>query len=111
MNQNGQDRESEDKLIGELLKGLQTLDRAVPEKTGPSVQSWELIVRERWRMTAWIRKWEVVLFCLVALLMISGGLLFLLTIPEFYAWIQGLGVIAAIVVAVSVSSSRKGRAE
>ncbi|MNI50603.1 hypothetical protein D3C73_1052740 [compost metagenome] len=111
MNQNGRDKESEDKLIHELLKDLQTLEQVVPEKSGPSVQSWELIVRERWRVTAWVRKWEVVVFCLVAMLMISGGFLFALTIPIFYALMQGIGVIAAIAVAIALSAFRKGRIE
>ncbi|MNN18154.1 hypothetical protein D3C81_1313590 [compost metagenome] len=111
MNHNGQDKELEDKLIHELLMDLQTLDRVVPEKNGPSVQSWELIVRERWSMTAWLRRWEVVLFCLVALLMISGTFLFALTTPVFYALMQGIGVIAAVAVLVALRLSQKGRIE
>ncbi|MNI13506.1 hypothetical protein D3C76_1552600 [compost metagenome] len=87
------------------------MDRVASEKNGPSVQSWELIVREHWRKTAWIRRWEVVLFCLVALLMISGGLLFALTIPVLYVLIQGIGVVAAVAVAVVLSVSGKGRIE
>ncbi|MFD3262019.1 DUF5345 family protein [Paenibacillus lentus] len=111
MNHKGQDRELEDELIHELLKDLQTLDRVVPEKSGPSVESWELIVKERWRMMAWVRRWEVLLFCLVALLMISGGFLFALTIPVIFALLQGLGVIAAVAVAVALRPSRRGRTE
>ncbi|MNJ48563.1 hypothetical protein D3C77_437590 [compost metagenome] len=87
------------------------MDRVVPEKNGPSVESWELIVKERWRMTAWLRKWEVMLFCLIALLMISGGFLFLLTIPVVYALLQGLGAIAAVAVIIALRPARGERAE
>lgn len=111
MSHNGQDKELEDELIRELLKDLQSLDRIVPEKNGPSVESWELIVKERWRTTAWMRKWEVILFCLVALLMIGGGFLFLLTIPVVYALLQGLGVIAAVAVIMALRPARRERAE
>ncbi|AZK46189.1 DUF5345 family protein [Paenibacillus lentus] len=111
MSHNGQDKELEDELIRELLKDLQSLERVVPEKNGPSVESWELIVKERWRMTAWMRKWEVMLFCLVALLMISGGFLFLLTIPVVYALLQGLGVIAAVAVIMALRPARREGAE
>ncbi|WP_110931389.1 DUF5345 family protein [Paenibacillus bouchesdurhonensis] len=111
MNHNGQDKELEDELIRDLLKDLQSLDRVVPEKNGPSVESWELIVKERWRMTAWLRKWEVMLFCLIALLMISGGFLFLLTIPVVYALLQGLGAIAAVAVIIALRPARGERAE
>lgn len=111
MNQNGQDRESEDKLISELLRDLHTLDRVMPDKTGPSAESWALVIRERWRITAWIRKWEVVLFCVIALMMISGVYLFALTIPVFYAWMQGIGFAAAITVAVTIKISQKRRME
>ncbi|MNJ47393.1 hypothetical protein D3C77_425510 [compost metagenome] len=111
MNHNGQDREREDELIQELLKDLQTLDRVVPEKRGPSAESWEVIVKERWRIISWMRKWEVLLFCLVALLMIGGGFLFLLTIPVMYVLLQGAGVIAAVAVGVALRPARRGRVE
>lgn len=111
MNHNGQDREFEDELIHELLKDLQTLDRVVPEKRGPSAESWELIVKERWRTMTWMKRWEVMLFCLVALLMISGGFLFALSTPVIYGLMQGFGVIAAVVVAVALRPARRGRAE
>ncbi|MNO79997.1 hypothetical protein D3C76_711880 [compost metagenome] len=111
MKHNGQDGELEDKLIHELLKDLQTVDRIVSDKNGPSVQSWEWIVREHWSLTARIRRWEVVLFCVVALLIISGGFLFALTTPVIYALMQGIGVIAAVVVALALNASRKGKTE
>ncbi|WP_055105213.1 DUF5345 family protein [Paenibacillus ihumii] len=113
MNHNGQDREPEDELIHELLKDLRTLDRVVPEKNGPSAEAWELAVKERWRMMARMKRWEVLLFCLVALLMISGGFLFALATPVMYAMLQGLGVVAAVAVAVAaaVRPARRGRAE
>ncbi|WHX48409.1 DUF5345 family protein [Paenibacillus woosongensis] len=111
MNHNGQDREFEDELIHELLKDLQTLDRVVPEKHGPSAESWELVVKERWRMLARMRRWEVLLFCIVALLMVSGGFLFALSTPVIYGLLQGLGVIAAVVVALALRPVGRGRTE
>ncbi|MNI97691.1 hypothetical protein D3C73_1563850 [compost metagenome] len=51
------------------------------------------------------------LFCLVALLMISGSFLFALTTPVFYALMQGIGVITAVAVLVALRLSQKGRIE
>lgn len=109
MNHNGSDNDHQNEVVERLLQDLQALDRVVPERKGPSIQSWEMTVRDKWRILAGMRRRELLLFCFVALLMITGNLVVALLIPTIFIILQVVFSVAAIVVVMAIRTHSAGR--
>lgn len=108
MNSNGNQGEPQDDVIVDrLFADLRKLDQVVQESSSPSVDTWEGIVREQWEITKRKRRWETILFFMVALLLISGGYFVMFSTPWILGAIQVIGLALAIGIWIFESSSHR----
>ncbi len=103
--------ESEERIIQELSGEWNRLDKLIPPNNALSQATWEQRVQMIWKEKKRARKREDLLFLLIALTVIGGGLV-AYSFPYVYAIVQGLGLAVAVgVVAVTVHLRRGKRYE
>lgn len=99
--------ELQNDVVDRLLADLRKLDQVVQHSSSPSTETWEGIIQEQWKLTKRKRRWETILFCLVALLLISGGFTVMFSAPWILAVFQVIGLAVALGILVFDRSTHK----
>jgi ABC-type multidrug transport system fused ATPase/permease subunit len=107
MSLNGNKDDLQNDVVDRLLEDLRKLDQVVQHSSSPSVETWEGIVKEQWKLTKRKRIGETILFCMVALLLISGGYTFIFSAPWLLAVIQVIGLAVAVGILVFDRSTHR----
>lgn len=95
----GSDETQEKELLQQLQQSMEVLDDVCEPADIPSLASLETFVREQRRIKRRANLVEMLCFWLVALMVITLGILLFVSAPAVYLGIQVLGTVIAIVAA------------